>query len=116
MRSLTKLDRAMQIKRIEGKAALEQCLLDKQTLKFTSNRFVQENSWTALGLSAFAAIAVAKAGRLSRVTSSLSSISFLLNGAMDLSGQLVKSSSSSAASSKEADEKAAQPSDLPPHQ
>lgn len=41
MRSLTKLDRAMQIKRIEGKAALEQCLLDKQTLKFTSNRFVQ---------------------------------------------------------------------------
>lgn len=71
MRSLTKLDRAMQIKRIEGKAALEQCLLDKQTLKFTSNRFVQENPWTALGLSAFAAIAVAKAGRLSRVTSSL---------------------------------------------
>lgn len=49
MRSLTKLDRAMQIKRIEGKAALEQCLLDKQTLKFTSNRFVQENPWTALG-------------------------------------------------------------------
>lgn len=115
MRSLTKLDRAMQIKRIEGKAALEQCLLDKQTLKFTSNRFVQENPWTALGLSAFAAIAVAKAGRLSRVTSSLSSISFLLNGAMDLSGQLVKSSSS-AASSKEAGEEAAQPSDLPPHQ
>ncbi|HHG3230514.1 TPA: hypothetical protein ACPVXW_002069 [Vibrio parahaemolyticus] len=117
MRSLTKLDRAMQIKRIEGKAALEQCLLDKQTLKFTSNRFVQENPWTALGLSAFAAIAVAKAGRLSRVTSSLSSISLLLNnGAMDLSGQLAKSSSSSAASSKEAGEEAAQPSDLPPHQ
>ncbi|EGQ8509238.1 hypothetical protein [Vibrio parahaemolyticus] len=115
MRSLTKLDRAMQIKRIEGKAALEQCLLDKQTLKFTSNRFVQENPWTALGLSAFAAIAVAKAGRLSRVTSSLSSISLLLNGAMDLSGQLAKSSSS-AASSKEAGEEAAQPSDLPPHQ
>ncbi|AOV91291.1 TPA: hypothetical protein NJ057_001876 [Vibrio parahaemolyticus] len=105
----------MQIKRIEGKAALEQCLLDKQTLKFTSNRFVQENPWTALGLSAFAAIAVAKAGRLSRVTSSLSSISLLLNGAMDLSGQLAKSSSS-AASSKEAGEEAAQPSDLPPHQ
>ncbi|EQB8942839.1 hypothetical protein ACYVMA_002329 [Vibrio parahaemolyticus] len=120
MRSLTKLDRAMQIKRIEGKAALDQCLLDKQTLKFTSNRFVQENPWTALGLSAFAAIAVAiavaKAGRLSCVTSSLSSISLLLNGAMDLSGQLVKSSSSSAASSKEAGEEAAQPSDLPPHQ
>ncbi|ASO17428.1 hypothetical protein [Vibrio parahaemolyticus] len=116
MRSLTKLDRAMQIKRIEGKAALEQCLLDKQTLKFTSNRFVQENPRTALGLSAFAAIAVAKAGRLSRVTSSLSSISLLLNGAMDLSGQLAKSSSSSAASSKEAGEEAAQPSDLPPHQ
>ncbi|MFW0982882.1 hypothetical protein [Vibrio parahaemolyticus] len=115
MRSLTKLDRAMQIKRIEGKAALEQCVLDKQTLKFTSNRFVQENPWTALGLSAFAAIAVAKAGRLSRVTSSLSSISLLLNGAMDLSGQLAKSSSS-AASSKEAGEEAAQPSDLPPHQ
>ncbi|EPM4835721.1 hypothetical protein CV742_09575 [Vibrio parahaemolyticus] len=115
MRSLTKLDRAMQIKRIEGKAALEQCLLDKQTLKFTSNRFVQENPWTALGLSAFAAIAVAKAGRLSRVTSSLSSISLLLNGAMDLSDQLAKSSSS-AASSKEAGEEAAQPSDLPPHQ
>ncbi|MBE4082603.1 hypothetical protein HJ110_09615 [Vibrio parahaemolyticus] len=106
----------MQIKRIEGKAALEQCLLDKQTLKFTSNRFVQENPWTAFGLSAFAAIAVAKAGRLSRVTSSLSSISLLLNGAMDLSGQLVKSSSSFAASSKEAGEEAAQPSDLPPHQ
>ncbi|HBC3425211.1 hypothetical protein JL857_16845 [Vibrio parahaemolyticus] len=106
----------MQIKRIEGKAALEQCLLDKQTLKFASNRFVQENPWTALGLSAFAAIAVAKAGRLSRVTSSLSSISLLLNGAMDLSGQLAKSSSSSAASSKEAGEEAAQPSDLPPHQ
>ncbi|ELB2040106.1 hypothetical protein AB0533_000057 [Vibrio parahaemolyticus] len=105
----------MHIKRIEGKAALEQCLLDKQTLKFTSNRFVQENPWTALGLSAFAAIAVAKAGRLSRVTSSLSSISLLLNGAMDLSGQLAKSSSS-AASSKEAGEEAAQPSDLPPHQ
>ncbi|HCE2340737.1 TPA: hypothetical protein NJ528_002002 [Vibrio parahaemolyticus] len=105
----------MQIKRIEGKAALEQCLLDKQTLKFTSNRFVQENPWTALGLSAFAAIAVAKAGRLSRVTSSLSSISLLLNGAMDLSGQLAKSSSS-AASPKEAGEEAAQPSDLPPHQ
>ncbi|ODZ31001.1 hypothetical protein BBM38_11860 [Vibrio parahaemolyticus] len=105
----------MQIKRIEGKAALEQCVLDKQTLKFTSNRFVQENPWTALGLSAFAAIAVAKAGRLSRVTSSLSSISLLLNGAMDLSGQLAKSSSS-AASSKEAGEEAAQPSDLPPHQ
>ncbi|WP_079379723.1 hypothetical protein [Vibrio parahaemolyticus] len=116
MRSLTKLDRAMQIKRIEGKAALEQCLLDKQTLKFTSNRFVQANPWTALGLSAFAAIAVAKAGRLSRVTSSFSSISLLLNGAMDLSGQLVKSSSSSAASSKEAGEEAAQPSDFPPHQ
>ncbi|WP_274005212.1 hypothetical protein [Vibrio parahaemolyticus] len=115
MRSLTKLDRAMQIKRIEGKAALEQCLLDKQTLKFTSNRFVQENPWTALGLSAFAAIAVAKAGRLSRVTSSLSSISLLLNGAMDLSGQLAKSSSC-AASSKEAGEEAVQPSDLPPHQ
>lgn len=115
MRSLTKLDRAMQIKRIEGKAVLEQCLLNKQTLKFTSNRFVQENPWTALGLSAFAAIAVAKAGRLSRVTSSLSSISLLLNGAMDLSGQLAKSSSS-AASSKEAGEEAAQPSDLPPHQ
>ncbi|MDF4604621.1 hypothetical protein P3509_34370, partial [Vibrio parahaemolyticus] len=78
--------------------------------------FVQENPWTALGLSAFAAIAVAKAGRLSRVTSSLSSISLLLNGAMDLSGQLAKSSSSSAASSKEAGEEAAQPSDLPPHQ
>ncbi|EHH1048355.1 hypothetical protein J7I00_000979 [Vibrio parahaemolyticus] len=106
----------MQIKRIEGKAALEQCLLDKQTLKFNSNRFVQENPWTALGLSAFAAIAVAKAGRMSRVTSSLSSISLLLNGAMDLSGQLAKSSSSSAASSKEAGEEAAQPSDLPPHQ
>ncbi|ELB2182147.1 TPA: hypothetical protein JG821_000698 [Vibrio parahaemolyticus] len=105
----------MQIKRIEGKAALEQCLLDKQTLKFTSNRFVQENPWTALGLSAFAVIAVAKAGRLSRVTSSLSSISLLLNGAMDFSGQLAKSSSS-AASSKEAGEEAAQPSDLPPHQ
>ncbi|MFL0913385.1 hypothetical protein ACJO1G_15850 [Vibrio parahaemolyticus] len=115
MRSLTKLDRAMQIKRIEGKAALEQCLLNKQTLKFTSNRFVQENPWTALGLSAFAAIAVAKAGRLSRVTSSLSSISLLLNGVMDFSGQLAKSSSS-AASSKEAGEEAAQPSDLPPHQ
>ncbi len=115
MRSLTKLDRAMQIKRIEGKAALEQCLLDKQTLQFTSNRFVQENPWTALGLSAFAAIAVAKAGRLSRVTSSLSSISLLLNGAMDLSGQLAKSSSS-AASLKEAGEEAVQPSDLPPHQ
>ncbi|OCP87575.1 hypothetical protein AKH13_18730 [Vibrio parahaemolyticus] len=106
----------MQIKRIEGKAALEQCLLDKQTLKFTSNRFVRGYPWTALGLSAFAAIAVANAGRLSRVTSSLSSISLLLNGAMDMSGQLAKSSSSSATSSKEAGEEAAQPSDLPPHQ
>ncbi|ENL1285098.1 hypothetical protein AB4T36_001156 [Vibrio parahaemolyticus] len=104
----------MQIKRIEGKAALEQCLLDKQTLKFTSNRFVRENPWTALGLSAFAAIAVAKVGRLSRVTSSLSSISLLLNGAMDMSGQLAKASSSTATSLKVAGDEAAQPSDLSP--
>ncbi|MCC3785434.1 hypothetical protein IB298_13275 [Vibrio parahaemolyticus] len=105
----------MQIKRIEGKIALEQCLLDKQTLKFTSNRFVREYPWTtALGLSAFAAVAVANAGRLSRVTSSLSSISLLLNGAMDMSGQLAKSSSSSATSLKVAGDEAAQPSDLPP--
>lgn len=94
MHSLIKLNQTIQIKRIEGKAALEQCRLAKQALTVTSNRFVRENPWTTLGISALAAIAVAKAKRLAHVTSSISSIRWLLNDTLALNDPLSPSSSS----------------------
>ncbi len=111
MRSLIKLDRAMQIKRIEGKAALEQCLLAKQTLKYSCKRYVQDHPWTTLGMSALLAITVTKLGKSSRIKSSISSISLLLNGALNLNQQLSTSATSSAALSSET--KAERPNDAP---
>jgi len=94
----------MQIKRIEGKAALEQCLLAKQTLKFSCKRYLQEHPWTSVGVSALLAIAVTKLGKASRIKSSISSMRLLLNGALDLNKwdinkQLSRASASQATSS-----------------
>ncbi|MDW6092541.1 hypothetical protein SBX64_08285 [Vibrio rhizosphaerae] len=91
---LTKLNRAMQIKRTEGKAALRQCRLDKQTLMFSSRRFVRENPWLTLGLGGFAVFAVVKARRLPGVNSSISAISLLFSGTMELSRQFADQAAS----------------------
>ncbi|ASA54821.1 hypothetical protein BSQ33_03155 [Vibrio gazogenes] len=80
----------MQIKRTEGKAALAQCQLDKQTLQFTATRFVRENPWTTLGISACAVLAVSRVKGLSGMMSSISSISVLFGGTMDLSRQFAE--------------------------
>ncbi|WNJ95577.1 hypothetical protein RND59_00190 [Vibrio ruber] len=85
---LTKLNRDIQIKRTEGKAALTQCLLAKQTLQFTATRFVRENPWMTLGIGGFVVFAVAKVRRLPGMRSSISAISLLFSGTMNVSRQL----------------------------
>ncbi|WP_157634952.1 hypothetical protein [Vibrio rhizosphaerae] len=91
---LTKLNRAMQIKRTEGKAALRQCRLDKQTLMFSSRRFVRENPWLTLGIGACAALAVTKVRGISGMMSSISSISVLFGSTMELSRQFADQAAS----------------------
>lgn len=103
MASITKLDQAMKIKRLEGKAALEQCLFAKERLKFTSTRFVQQNPWPAVGLSALVAFVLARSGQLSRVTSSVSSLALLLNSVTTLDGQVSHFLSSQVSPSASAD-------------
>ncbi|PFG45607.1 hypothetical protein ATG66_3903 [Vibrio sp. ES.051] len=88
MRSLQKLNRAMQVKRMEGKASLEQCCLSMEMFTFTTKKFVREHPWTTLGVSALVAVIAAKAGRLSRLTSSISSMGFFVNSVSDITASL----------------------------
>ncbi|MFH4616083.1 hypothetical protein WMQ45_15585 [Vibrio diabolicus] len=90
MRSLQKLNRAMRIKRMEGKASLEQCCLSMEMFTFTAKKFVKENPWTTLGISAVVAVTAAKAGRLSRLTSSISSMGLLASSVSELTDSLAK--------------------------
>ncbi|MFB5142215.1 hypothetical protein WJW34_13195 [Vibrio diabolicus] len=90
MRSLQKLNRAMRIKRMEGKASLEQCCLSMEMFTFTTKKFVKENPWTTLGISAVVAVTAAKAGRLSRLTSSISSMGLLASSVSELTDSLAK--------------------------
>ncbi|SJN59204.1 hypothetical protein VR7878_03288 [Vibrio ruber DSM 16370] len=91
---LTKLNRDIRIKRTEGKAALTQCLLAKQTLQFTATRFVRENPWMTLGIGACAAFAVTKVRGISGMMSSVSSISVLFGSTMELSRQFADQAAS----------------------
>ena len=90
MRSLQKLNRAMRIKRMEGKASLDQCCLSMEMFTFTTKKFVKENPWTTLGISAVVAVTAAKAGRLSRLTSSISSMGLLASSVSELTDSLAK--------------------------
>ncbi|WP_331437291.1 DUF883 C-terminal domain-containing protein [Vibrio mytili] len=90
MHSLRKLNRAVKIKRMEGKASLKQCCLTMEMFTFTSKKFVREHPWTALGISTVLAIAAAKTGRLSRLASSISSMGFLASSVSDITESLAK--------------------------
>ncbi|WP_395187463.1 hypothetical protein [Vibrio diabolicus] len=75
---------------MEGKASLEQCCLSMEMFTFTAKKFVKENPWTTLGISAVVAVTAAKAGRLSRLTSSISSMGLLASSVSELTDSLAK--------------------------
>ncbi|HHF3084402.1 TPA: hypothetical protein ACPJ1K_002704 [Vibrio diabolicus] len=78
---------------MEGKASLEQCCLSMEMFTFTTKKFVKENPWTTLGISAVVAVTAAKAGRLSRLsrlTSSISSMGLLASSVSELTDSLAE--------------------------